>query len=80
MLHSPRNYPGKVLLPISRNYDEKVDVYALGVCIYQLAYNVLPYRGESKKEYWSSTLSDQVFLHEGCPEELIRLMRKMLEK
>jgi serine/threonine protein kinase len=65
---------------IARQYDEKVDVYALGVCIYELVHGKRPFDGESPREYWQNTLKAEVSYASECPPELVGLMRKMMRK
>ena len=56
-----------------------MDVYALGVCAYQLIHHCSPYKGSSKREYWSNTLRDKLTFAANCPPEWKILIQAMLQ-
>jgi serine/threonine protein kinase len=52
LLYGSLDVSKKVRLFAYRKYDEKIDIYSLGVCIYMLAYRRKPYTGKNSKDYW----------------------------
>jgi serine/threonine protein kinase len=65
-LHCPRNDRSTVTSLPCRKYDEKVDIYALGICIFELVYGRRPFEGESVDEYWRQAIECEIVLGE-CP-------------
>ena len=63
-----------------RHYDEKVDIYALGVCLYQLIHGHCPFSGDNKQKYWENTLKYDANFNDRCPIRWVFLLRKMLAK
>ena len=50
----------KYLTAYFRKYDEKIDVFALGICVYQLIHKRSPFKGSNKQEYWEHMITDKV--------------------
>lgn len=50
-----------------RPYNEKIDIYSLGVCIYLFVHGERPFVGINNKEYWENTMKYEVKYNQQCP-------------
>ncbi|KRX99287.1 Aurora kinase A [Trichinella pseudospiralis] len=61
-------------------YDAKVDVWALGILLYQFLVGDVPFDGRTNQEVTSNVLDKELTIPDGLSEEASDLIKKLLTK